>query len=213
MTRRIPLARPIEDLRRVALDAVPPEEPGPFLEPDLTELGPWPGLRVDLRYATADNVFGASLYDPESARARLQRPAAEALRRAGAALAGEGFGLLVFDAYRPWRVTWMMWEATPEPLRAFVADPRRGSRHNRGCAVDLTLFELATGRAVDMGGDFDDFSPRARFDCPDLAPGQSQRRETLRRALSAEGFAPLDEEWWHFDYHDWPRYPILNEPL
>jgi len=212
MVFRIHPARPIDELRRESLLVHPPEEPGTFLEPDLVDLATLgPGLRFDLRYATADNVFGAPLY--EKARALLQRPAAEAFGRIVSALKTEGFGPLVFDAYRPWSVTWMMWEATPEALREFVADPQRGSRHNRGCALDLSLYDVRTGLAVDMGTDFDDFSPRARAGCPDLSPDQARRRAILRRAMRAEGFEPLDAEWWHFDYHDWPRYPILNQPL
>lgn len=212
MTSSIHPARSIDELKREALRLHPPHESGTFQRPDLVDLATLgPGLRFDLRYARADNVLGAPLY--EKPRALLQRPAAEALGRVAAALDAQGLGPLVFDAYRPWSVTWILWETTPEALREFVADPRRGSRHNRGCALDLGLYDKRTGRAVDMGTDFDDFSPRARADCRELSPEQIQGRAILRRAMLAEGFEPLDAEWWHFDYHDWPRYPILNEPM
>ena len=101
--------------------------------------------------------MGVPLYD--RAQARLQRPAAEALGRVQRALAAEGFGLLVHDAYRPWYVTRMFWDATPDSQRVFVADPATGSRHNRGAAVDLTLYDLRTGRPVTMVSGYDEFSP------------------------------------------------------
>jgi D-alanyl-D-alanine dipeptidase len=121
--------------------------------------GPLPTIRLDVRYAGTDNFMGVPLYS--SARAFLQRPAAEALARAHQKLRAQGFGLLIHDGYRPWYVTRMFWEATPDSLRVFVADPSRGSRHNRGCAVDLTLYELATGRPVEMPGVYDEMSPRS----------------------------------------------------
>jgi serine beta-lactamase-like protein LACTB len=148
-----------------------------------------------------------------SARAFLQRPAAEALRRAHRRLGEDGYGLLVHDAYRPWYVTKVFFEATPELSRAFVADPAQGSRHNRGCAVDLTLYDRKTGKAVEMVSGYDEFSDRSY---PDYLGGTSMqrwRRDLLRRSLEAEDFAVFDKEWWHFDYKDWRKYPILNVPF
>jgi D-alanyl-D-alanine dipeptidase len=146
-------------------------------------------------------------------RAFLQRPAAEALVRAHRQLAAQGYGLLIHDAYRPWHVTKMFWDATPEESKLFVADPAKGSRHNRGCAVDLTLYKLAGGEPIVMPSGYDEFSPRAFPAYPGGTSRQRWHRELLRRAMEAEGFSVFEFEWWHFDYRDWRRYPILNMPL
>src|SRR6266550_8828841 len=139
--------RPVEELRIEALAATPPVEEGSFRPPDLVEVVSLdPTIRLDIRYATSNNFLGTPLY--EEARAFLQRPAAEALVRVHRALAAKGYGLLIYDAYRPWYITKIFWDATPPDKHQYVADPAHGSRHNRGCAVDLTLFDRATGRAV-----------------------------------------------------------------
>jgi D-alanyl-D-alanine dipeptidase len=190
----------------------PPREPGPFRAPDLVELVRLePGIHTDVRYATARNFVGRPVY--RQARVFLQRPAAEAVARAHRALAAQGYGLLVFDGYRPWSVTRLFWQVTPESLKAFVADPRKGSRHNRGCAVDLTLFELGTGREVEMPTPYDDFTAKAAADYAGATPGQTARRAALRAAMTREGFEVYPEEWWHFDYRDWRAYPILDVPF
>jgi serine beta-lactamase-like protein LACTB len=140
----------------------------------------------------------------------MQRPAAEALARVNKSLAKKGLGILVFDAYRPWHVTKMFWDATAEKDHLFVADPSQGSRHNRGCAVDLTVYDRATGRPVEMVSGFDEFSDRAYPDYPGGTSRQRWHRDLLRRALETQGFTVYEAEWWHFDYRDWRRYPILN---
>jgi D-alanyl-D-alanine dipeptidase len=209
---RITPARPIVDLRREALAAHPPHERGPFRPADLVDLTSLdPTIRLDVRYATADNFLGTPVY--ETARAFLQRPAAEALLRAHRALAPRGYGLLIHDAYRPWWVTKVFWEATPVDKRAFVADPAKGSRHNRGCAVDLTLFRLADGRPVEMPSLYDEMSERAYPGYAGGTPEERARRDLLRSAMEAEGFTVFESEWWHFDYRDWRHYPILNVPF
>lgn len=187
----------------------PPRERGPFLQPDLVELASLdPSIHLDIRYATAQNFTGRAVY-PE-ARAFLQRPAAEALQRAAARLASEGYGLVVFDGYRPWRVTKLFWDLTPAGKKDFVADPRKGSRHNRGCAVDLSLYDLATGREVEMPSDYDEMTERAHPDYAGGSPEARARRDLLREAMEAEGFTVYKFEWWHFDYRDWRSYPILD---
>lgn len=187
----------------------PPYEPGPFRAPDLVDLTTIsPTLQLDVRYATADNFLGEPVY--AQASAFLQRPAAEALARVAARLAGDGFGLLVFDGYRPWSVTKWFWDRTPRGKREFVADPRRGSRHNRGCAVDLSLYELASGRAVEMPSGYDEFSERAHPDYAGGSPAARRHRDLLRAAMEDEGFEVYAFEWWHFDYRDWREYPILD---
>jgi serine beta-lactamase-like protein LACTB len=126
-------------------------------------------------------------------------------------LAAQGYGLLIFDGYRPWAVTKMFWEATPERQRIFVADPSKGSRHNRGCAVDLTLYDLKTGQPVDMVGGYDEMSDRSYPLYPGGTSLQRWHRELLRHAMEDQGFTVYEAEWWHFDYKDWQRYPILNK--
>lgn len=206
---RIQPLRAMEELRREALAAAPPAERGEFREPDLVELISLDRtIQLDVRYATKNNFMGEAFYNRP--RALLQRPAAEALVRVHQRLKREGFGLLVHDAYRPWHVTKMFWEATPPEQRLFVANPQKGSRHNRGCAVDLTLYNLADGRPVTMPSGYDEFSPRAFPDYPGGASQERWRREALRRAMEAEGFSVNEFEWWHFDYRDWQKYPILN---
>src|SRR5262249_18199217 len=131
-TFRIKPLRPVDELRKEAMAAAPPEDRGDFRKADLVELTALdPDIKTDLRYASDNSCMGAPLY-PKPARAYMQRPAAEALVRANKALAENGYGLWIFDAYRPWAVTKMFWEATPEKMRMFVADPSKGSRHNRG---------------------------------------------------------------------------------
>jgi len=189
----------------------PPVETGKRA-PDLVEVATLdPGLHLDIRYATANNFVGRPVY--EEARAFLQRPAAEALVRAHRALAAQGYGIVVFDGYRPWSVTKLFWDVTPEDKKEFVADPSQGSRHNRGCAVDLSLYELASGREVEMPSAYDEMTERAY---PDYAGGPAEaraRRQLLRAAMEAEGFTVYASEWWHYDYKDWPQYPILDLPF
>jgi serine beta-lactamase-like protein LACTB len=147
----------------------------------------------------------------QQARAFLQRPAAEALVRAHRALGRMGLGLLIHDAYRPWYVTKMFWDATPDSAKIFVADPSQGSRHNRGAAVDLTLYDRRTGQELEMVSGYDEFSIRAYPEYPGGTSRQRYNRELLRRAMEAEGFRVYEAEWWHFDYQDWRLYPIGNQ--
>jgi D-alanyl-D-alanine dipeptidase/CubicO group peptidase (beta-lactamase class C family) len=210
---RITPVRPVEQLRALAAAASPPPPPADARPADLVELATLdPTLHFDLRYATANNFLGTPVYPPD-ARAKLQRPAAEALLRVHRALAAQGLGLCVFDAYRPWSVTKVFFDAVPPSLHHFVADPAKGSRHNRGCAVDVTLYELATGRQVEMPSGFDEFTARAYPDYPGGTSRQRHHREVLRRAMAAEGFAVYEHEWWHFDHADWRLYGVGNEPL
>ncbi len=194
-------------LRQRALAAKPPVEQGERLPSDLVDVTTIdPGIKLDIRYAGPDNFMGIPLY--ETPAAYLQRPAAQALGRIHKALAAQGYGLLIHDAYRPWYVTWMFWEATPPEDHVFVADPAQGSRHNRGCAVDLTLYDLKTGKAVEMPGRYDEFSTRSYADFVGGTTAERARRAILRQAMEAEGFTVYPEEWWHFDYRDYRRYPI-----
>jgi D-alanyl-D-alanine dipeptidase len=175
---------------------------------DLVDLAVFdPRLLLDIRYASADNFCGRAIY-PEPC-AWLQRPAAEALRCAHDRARKEGYGFTVFDAYRPWHITRQFWEQFPA-FRDFLADPAAGSVHNRGCAVDLSLFDLTTGMASEMPSNYDEFTERAY---PEYAGGSSQQRELrdrLRTWMEAEGFAVHPHEWWHYNYKDWERYPVMD---
>ncbi|MCP3914580.1 MAG: serine hydrolase [bacterium] len=205
---RIDPVRPVTELRPLALAAEPPEE-GPKQPSELIDVVRLdPTLALDVRYATTDNFMGAVFY--ESPHAFLQRPAAEALGRVQSALEAEDLGLLLFDAYRPWHVTRMFWDATPEALKDFVADPAKGSRHNRGCAVDLTLRTLSGGSQLPSTSGYDEFSPRAYPFYPGGTAAQRWCRDRLRTAMEAEGFTVYRYEWWHFDYQGWERWPIQD---
>jgi zinc D-Ala-D-Ala dipeptidase len=187
----------------------PPREVGPFRQPDLVEIiGLDPTIRLDIRYATSNNFLGRAVY--KQARAFLQRPAAEALARVNASLRRQGYGLVVFDGYRPWAVTKVFWDSTPADKREFVADPAKGSRHNRGCAVDLTMFDLKSGQQVRMPSEYDEMTERSHINYQCATPEARRLRDLLRAAMEMEGFAVYEPEWWHYDYKDWREYPILN---
>lgn len=190
----------------------PPADPAAAATPDLVELAALdPSIRLDIRYATPNNFLGRPVYDEP--RAFLQRPAAEALLRAHRWLKTKGYGIVVFDGYRPWSVTRIFWDATPEDKKQFVADPAKGSRHNRGCAVDLSLYELRSGRLVQMPSDYDEMTECAHPDYRGGSRRARRLRDLLRRAMEREGFTVYENEWWHFDYKDWPRYPVLDIPF
>jgi len=208
-TFKIQPLRPVSELRIEALKAHPPDERGDFRSPELVELVKEDrSLRLDIHYASKNNFLGTPVYT--EARAFAQRPAAEAIFRANRKLHDQGYGLLIFDAYRPWYVTKIFWDATPPKDHEYVADPSQGSRHNRGCAVDLTIYDLKTGKPLDMPSGYDDFTVRAHPDYTGGTAKQRQNRELLRRTMEAEGFSVYPTEWWHFDYKDWSLYPILN---
>jgi D-alanyl-D-alanine dipeptidase len=165
-----------------------------------------PGIVLDIRYATTNNFTGQQLY-PFS-KCYLRRAAATKLRAAQAELAAMGYGLKIFDGYRPLSVQWKMWEIYPHP--GYVADPRKGSRHNRGAAVDVTLIRLADGAELLMPTPYDDFTEKAHRDFMDLPAEAIRNRELLEQVLTKHGFVGLKTEWWHFDDKDWRKYSILN---
>lgn len=192
--------------------AKPPHEEGNFRESDLVELTKLDSsIHLDIRYATNNNLTGRPVYT--EARAFLQRPAAEALVRVNQKLKKLGYGLLVFDGYRPWSVTKLFWDITPDSSKQFVADPKKGSKHNRGCAADLTLYDLNTGKEIEMTGVYDEMSERSY---PYYAGGTEQQRkmrDLLRTNMESEDFKVYEYEWWHFDYKDWTLYHIGNIPF
>jgi len=207
---KIQPVRSVPELIKEALMAKPPVETGDFLPSDLVELTKLdPTIKLEIRYATTNNLFGTVFYS--QARAFMQRAAAEALVRANAKLKASGYGLLVHDGYRPWYVTKVFWDATPDDKKVFVADPAKGSRHNRGCAVDLSLYDLKTGKPIEMVSTYDETTDRAYPNYPGGTSLQRWHRDQLRSAMESEGFTVFEAEWWHFDYKDWQRYRIGNE--
>lgn len=199
-TAAAPLAPPIG----------PPRDPKATAAPDLVDLARFdPRLRLDIRYATPANFMGRTLYPV--ARAVAQRPVAEALSRVQTRAEAAGYGLLIFDAYRPWRITKAMWEQTPPDKREFVADPRTGSRHNRGCSIDLSLHR--GGVEVTMPSPYDDFTAAA-YRSNTAAPAETLgASRMLENWMIDAGFVPLANEWWHYDWAEWRRYPIMDVPL
>lgn len=189
----------------------PPQEPDKR-EADLLELVKLDKtIKLDIRYARTDNFVGKVVY-PE-ARAFLQRPAAEAVVRVHRLLKKQGLGIVIFDGYRPWSITKLFWEVTPDDKRKFVANPKTGSRHNRGCAVDLSIYDLKTGKLVPMPSDFDEFTERASPDYKGGSAEETRNRDLLRKLMEAEGFTVNANEWWHFDYKDWQTYAIYDIPF
>jgi D-alanyl-D-alanine dipeptidase len=191
----------------------PPKGNGPYRPSDLVELVTLdPTIKLDIRYATANNFVGRAVY--AEPRAFLQRPAAEALVSVQQGLKQQGYGLLIYDAYRPWSVTKLFWDITPQDKRIFVADPAVGSVHNRGCAVDLGLYDLKTGREVDMPGAYDETSERSFVTYTGGTPEQRAHRDLLRKAMEHDGsFFVLPEEWWHYNYKEFMAYAIQNIPF
>ncbi len=181
-------------------------------KPDLVELVKLdPTIKLDIRYASTNNFMSTPFYS--QARAFMQRTAAEAVVRANRALKEHGYGIIIHDGYRPWYVTKMFWDGTPADKHDFVANPIPGSRHNRGCAVDLSLYDLKTGQEVQMPSGYDEMSERSYPEYKGGTREETQRRELLRKTMEAQGFTVEPHEWWHFDYKDWNLYPVMNVPF
>jgi zinc D-Ala-D-Ala dipeptidase len=192
--------------------AKPPVETGEFKTTDLVELVKLDSsIHLDIKYATNANLTGKPVY--KEARAFMQRDAAMALVKANLELKKLGYGLLIFDGYRPWSVTKIFWGQTSKENKRFVADPKVGSKHNRGCAVDLTLFDLKTGKAIKMPGEYDEMSDRSYPNYTGGTDLERQMRDLLRSNMEAQGFTVYDYEWWHFDFKDWKTYRIGNIPF
>ena len=165
-----------------------------------------PGIMLDIRYATKNNFTKEVIYTEP--KAFLRKPVAEALKKVQDSLAFFKIGLKVFDAYRPYTATLRFYEVYPDTN--FVANPKKGSRHNRGCAVDLTLVDLATGKDLPMPTPFDDFSPKANPEYKDLPEPVLVNRKFLFGIMEHFGFKPISTEWWHFDYSGWADYKLMD---
>ena len=165
-----------------------------------------PRIRIDIRYATKNNFTREVIYTEP--KAFLRKPVAEALKKVQDSLAFYKIGLKVFDAYRPYAATLRFYEVYPDTN--FVANPRKGSRHNRGCAIDLTLIELATGKELPMPTPFDDFSPKANPEYTELPEPVLTNRKFLFELMAHFGFKPISTEWWHFDFSGWADYKLMD---
>jgi zinc D-Ala-D-Ala dipeptidase len=167
-----------------------------------------PRIIIDMRYATSDNFTQKVIY--ASHRAYLLKHVAEALKKVSDECNALGYALKIWDAYRPLQAQHILWNLVPD--ERYVADPKKGSRHNRGCAVDVTLVD-SNGNELDMGTAFDDFSQKAHRDYTQLSDAVIKNRNLLQNVMERNGFIGWHNEWWHFDYADWEQHPILDVPL
>ncbi|MCX6220234.1 MAG: M15 family metallopeptidase [Bacteroidia bacterium] len=165
-----------------------------------------PGIVLDIRYATSNNFTHQTIYP--APKAFLREPVVDALAKVQQELKGNGIGLKIYDAYRPYAVTIKFFEVYPDTT--FVASPKTGSRHNRGCAVDLTLIDLKSGKELEMPTAFDDFTEKAMHNYMNLSQKALQDRKLLRNIMSKYGFIPYESEWWHYDFKGWKNYPIMD---
>jgi len=207
--------QPIEQLLAVSRKLSPPDAPtiSPVRAADFVDIRSFdPTIRYALRSATPPPFVPSPVYNVDGP-AFLPRPAAEALAKAHKRLAKLGYGIIVYDTYRPWFVTHTFYCAIPEHQKYFAADPSKGSLHNRGCAADISIFSLETGKVVDMGAGYDELTERSYSEYQGGTSLQRYLRRVLRKAMEAEGFSVFIWEWWHFDYKDAPHYPLFNVPL
>lgn len=163
---------------------------------------------LDIRYATDNNFTKTKLYPV--ARAKLRREAAESLAAVNQELRSHGLRLKVYDAYRPLAIQWKLWEVVPN--EDYVADPRKGSRHNRGAAVDLTIID-SLGNELEMPTPYDDFTEKAWHSYGSLPDSVRKNRAMLKEMMERHGFLPIKSEWWHYDFHGWEQFDIMDEPL
>jgi zinc D-Ala-D-Ala dipeptidase len=168
-----------------------------------------PGVVLDIRYATTNNFTHHQMYKEAKAFARL--PVVLALKDVEADLKTRGLGIKIYDAYRPYAITVKFYEVARDTN--FVADPRKGSKHNRGCAIDMSLIDLKTGKELDMPTGFDSFSRKAGANYADLPKQEIANRELLKSMMSAHGFKVVPTEWWHYDFNGWSKYPLLDIPF
>ncbi|MGB3267577.1 MAG: M15 family metallopeptidase [Microcoleus sp.] len=167
-----------------------------------------PNIRLDIRYATANNFLKRKLYS--QAKCALRSSVAQKLALVQTDLEKIGLGLKVYDCYRPFSVTEQMWKVMPDPR--YVANPARGSRHNRGAAVDLTLVDR-TGKELEMPTPYDDFTEKAHGDYQGGSAQSRKNRQVLKDAMKKHGFIGITTEWWHFDSEDWQKFAILDISL
>lgn len=165
-----------------------------------------PSIMLDIRYATKNNFMGQVMY-PE-ARAFARKPVVDQLKTIQHVLAKKGYGLKIYDAYRPYAITVAFYDKASD--KDFVANPAKGSKHNRGCAVDLTLIDLKTGKEIPMPTPYDSFKPEAAPGFKDLPADIIRNRDFLISTMEAHGFKVIHNEWWHFDFKGWQNYDLMD---
>ena len=168
-----------------------------------------PDIKLDIRYATKNNFSKQAVYKQARAFARL--PVVEALKNVQIELRKSGLGLKIYDGYRPYSVTVTFFKLASD--KNFVANPKDGSRHNRGCAIDLTLINLKTGKELEMPTPYDSFAPEAASDYNNLPENVIKNRNILRLVMEKNGFRVLGNEWWHFDFKNWKNYELMDIPF
>ncbi|WP_291399637.1 M15 family metallopeptidase [Daejeonella sp.] len=177
---------------------------------ELVEIKKWiPNIKLDIRYATKNNFAKIAVYKQAKAFARL--PVVEALRNVQNELNKSGIGLKIFDGYRPYSVTVKFYELASD--KSFVANPKDGSRHNRGCAIDLTLINLKTGKELEMPTPYDSFAPEAAANFDKLSEQVLKNRALLINTMEKNGFKVLNNEWWHFDFNGWKNFELMDIPF
>ena len=169
---------------------------------DMAEL--IPKLKIKIKYATTDNFTKQKLYPIGKAFGTL--PVTKSLNVINDSLAKQGLGIMIFDGYRPRAIQWFLWDIMPNS--GFVADPRTGSRHNRGCAMDLTLYDLNTGEELAMPTPFDEFSERANHNYQNLPEEVIKNRAILKNIMTTNGFDLYNVEWWHYEHIESFNYPL-----
>jgi D-alanyl-D-alanine dipeptidase len=167
-----------------------------------------PHIRYDLKYATSDNFTSVRLYPSNTQSTFLRKEPAEALAQIAKALEAKGLGILVWDAYRPYHVTVKFWELIKD--ERYVANPSKGSGHNRGIAIDMTLYDLKTGALLDMPTSFDDFSEKAHHGADNVTSRQKDNREMMRNLMEKHGFLKFQTEWWHYYWPNGEQYNVLD---
>lgn len=165
-------------------------------------------LKVDLRYASKNNFTGIRLYPKHLNSPFLILKAAKAIGLAAQELQELGYGIKIFDAYRPYSVTQKFWELIQD--ERYVANPAKGSGHNRGTTIDLTLYNLKTKKELDMGTGFDNFSDTAHHSFKNLSAEILSNRKLLKETMEKHGFKSLETEWWHYSLENSSNYPVLN---
>jgi D-alanyl-D-alanine dipeptidase len=165
-----------------------------------------PGIILDIRYATTNNFTHEKIYN--LARAYARKPVAEALKKAQVEFNKQGVGIKIFDAYRPYKATVKFYEVYHDTT--YVASPYRGSRHNRGCAIDMTIVDLKTGKELQMPTEFDSFKKEAWPTTPVKDPLIKKNRDLIISVMERHGFKVNASEWWHFDFIGWKKYEVLD---
>ncbi len=170
-----------------------------------------PNIKLDIKYATTSNFSGIAVY--KQAKAFARKPVVNSLINVQKELNSIDLGLKIFDAYRPYATTVKFWKVTPLSKKEFVANPKTGSRHNRGCAVDLTIINLKTGAELEMPTPYDSFEKAASPTYENISALQKLNRNLLINIMQKNGFTVIKNEWWHYDFVGWENYPLMDIPF